>query len=274
MAEQIAGLLDYGASTYVEPFGGGAAVLLNKAPHEREIYADKSITLCSFWACMADEGAAITLCERLYEADYDRAAFEYFCNVIDKAEESGRQLTELTDGEVLDIATACFIVQSMSRDGAGLRFRGRDKTHGAYLRSVDRLAGVADRFNGVGVVHGDALELLSGNRFDNPDTMFYFDPVYLPGAGQKDSRSHTLYRCHFDYTAHIKLLERIRGMSAKIVISGYVDDTRLYDRYLIDGEGLDSRGGYCPWKRYEIEALSSVGRGEKERVEVLWTNCE
>lgn len=272
-AEQIAGLLDYNTSTYVEPFGGGAAVLLNKPPHKCEIYFEKSLVLCSFWRCMADKAAAIRLIERLYDTDYDEDSFNSFVSAVNEIEASGRHLNDLTDNEAIDIAAACFVLHSMSRDSAGLRFRtDRIKGQEAYLRSVDRLIEVADRFNNVEVIHSDVLDLLSGDRFNNPDVMLYFDPVYLSAENHKHTRNQTLYRYAFSYAEHCRLLEHIRSMKSIIIISGYDDDTKLYDRYLIDGEGVACGDNFRPWQRYEIESVSSVARGDKNRTEVLWSN--
>jgi site-specific DNA-adenine methylase len=270
---EIAGLLDYdNTAVYVEAFGGGYAVGLHKVPHDTEIYIEKSVSLCCFWQCMSDKSAAIELMEKLYATDYDQMAFEHFHNAIDEAEARGRRLTDLPDGEVLDLAAACFITITTSRDNAGLRYHdGRQIKHAAYLKAVDRLAGVADRFSGTEIIHADALDILDGDRFNSADVMIYLDPVYLPEMGKKYTHNHTLYRHNFTYAEHIRLLQRIRKMKAKLVLSGYADDTDLYDRYLLDGEGFDG-ADFRPWERYEIETISSVAKGDKKRTEVLWAN--
>jgi DNA adenine methylase len=267
---EITGLLDYSTTVYVEAFGGGASVLLNKAPHNKEIYIEKSLTLCCFWHCMSENETACKLIERLYDTDYDRTAFEHFRNAIDEVEAIGKHLSDMPVSYILEIATACFVVYSISRDNAGLRFSSQVKGHEAYLKSVDRLIEVANRFNGVEVTHGDALDLLYDDMFNDCNVMLYLDPVYLPEAGRKNSHNHTLYRYNFGYEEHVKLLERIRNMNARIVISGYADDRRTYDRYLIDGEGFT--GSFKSWNRYEIDAISAVARGDNKRTEILWVN--
>jgi site-specific DNA-adenine methylase len=269
LCAEISGLLDYDSTTiYAELFGGSAAVLLNKMPHDKEVYADMSLALCCFWRCMSDSDISVELIEKLYDSDYDRETFDSYRNTIDEVETSGKRLSDMSGGDIIEIAAACFIVHSMSRDSAGWRYNdSRIKTHEAYLRSVDRLIEVSGRFEGVTVEHADAIDLLCSNRFNNPGVMLYIDPVYLPETGRGNSRNDKLYRHKFAYVDHIVMLELIRGMKCKIVLSGYVDNTELYDRYLM------SETGSCrQWARYEIDAVSSVARGDKHRTEILWVN--
>jgi DNA adenine methylase len=267
LSAHIADLLDYAATTYCEPFGGSAAVLLNKPPHKYEIYADRSIALCCFWKCMANDEAAFELIGRLYDVDCDKESFDSFRAVVDAVEASGKTLSELSDGEVLDIAVACFLTYTASRNNAGQHFKNtRFSTNESYYKRVDGLPEVANRFCGVEVMHANALDLLSGSRFSGANTVCYLDPVYMKG-----SHNHTLYKYHFEYDDHIKLLEIIRGMNSQVIVSGYDDSTRLYDRYLLNGEGIDG-GGFQAWQRCEVEVLSSVAHYSKERVEVFWFN--
>ena len=93
LAAQIADFLHYeGVTTYVEMFGGGAAVMLNKAAHDKEIYIEKSISLCCFWRCMADKDLAESVVDRLYDTAFDREIFDSFCDRIDTAEASGQHI--------------------------------------------------------------------------------------------------------------------------------------------------------------------------------------
>ncbi|GHU93151.1 DNA methyltransferase [Clostridia bacterium] len=267
LSSDIGALLDYNASVYVEPFGGSAAVLLNKPPHTREVYAEKELSLCCFWRCLSDRETAIELVGKLGGLVYSRESFDKHQEIISKA----HVVETLSDDEVIEVAVACFVMHTMSRDNAGIRFGGgRFPSNASYLKTIERIPEVADRFRGTEVLCDDALDLLGGTRFDSPDVMLYLDPVYLPEAGRKRSFNHTLYRHPFGYDEHVRLLERVRGMRSKILISGYDDNTRLYDRYLIEGEGLPQ--GFRPWHKYEILSVSTVARGDKKRSEVLWAN--
>lgn len=56
MAGLIADMLDYNnTSMYIEPFGGACRTLLNKPPHQSEIYCDTSRGLCTFFEIVQNE---------------------------------------------------------------------------------------------------------------------------------------------------------------------------------------------------------------------------
>lgn len=245
-------------------------MLLNKPTHEREVYAEKSIALSCFWRCMSDRDTANELIERLYDTVFDKEVFDCFRDSIDEAEASGKILADLSDGEVIDVAVACFAVYNMSRDNGGQRFSGEKfPSTDAYLQKIGRLNEVADRFESVDVIHADAFDLIGNDKYNSSDVMIYIDPPYLP-----EVVPGKYYRHNINRAGHIRLLERIRVMESKIVLSGYDDTTWLYNRYLLDGEGLsDSDSCFRQWQRFELENYSTVTRkSNKNRLEILWSN--
>ena len=69
-------MLDYAnTEVFIEPFGGGARVLLNKPRHPVEIYNDASAGLCAFMRCMSDPQKAQEVIYRLYDTDYTPETF-------------------------------------------------------------------------------------------------------------------------------------------------------------------------------------------------------
>lgn len=70
LAPVIRDMLDYAnTEVFIEPFGGGARVLLNKPRHPVEIYNDASAGLCAFMRCMSDPQKAQEVIYRLYDTD-------------------------------------------------------------------------------------------------------------------------------------------------------------------------------------------------------------
>ncbi len=75
-AKYIAGLLDYdNTSVYIEPFGGAASVLLNKIPHQVEVYSDVSLGLSALMRCLSNREQAEELIDRLYKTIYTEDCF-------------------------------------------------------------------------------------------------------------------------------------------------------------------------------------------------------
>ena len=76
LAPVICDMLDYShANIFIEPFGGGARVLLNKPRHPVEIYNDASAGLCAFMRCMSDPQTAREVIRRLYDTEYTPETF-------------------------------------------------------------------------------------------------------------------------------------------------------------------------------------------------------
>jgi len=76
MALDIAEMLDYNATCYIEPFGGSAKVLLNKPRHGVEIYNDSGLGVSAFMHLMSQEGTARELISRIYKTDNSREEFK------------------------------------------------------------------------------------------------------------------------------------------------------------------------------------------------------
>lgn len=63
---------------YVEPFGGAAGVLLNKAPSPLEVYNDLNSDLVTFFSVLRDKEKAAELIRRLKLTPYTREEY-YSC---------------------------------------------------------------------------------------------------------------------------------------------------------------------------------------------------
>lgn len=76
MSPLICSLIDYDNTVvYVEPYGGGCRTLLNKKPHDEEIYNDFSFGLTSFFNVMSDSDKTERLIELLLEYPPTREQF-------------------------------------------------------------------------------------------------------------------------------------------------------------------------------------------------------
>ena len=101
MAPLIAEMLDYDSTDiYVEPFGGGCRVLLNKPRHKVECYNDYGEGICAVMRVMSHPDTAREFIERLEETEYSREEFErakalYDACEHDPEEASRRKLLRL-----------------------------------------------------------------------------------------------------------------------------------------------------------------------------------
>lgn len=66
-----------GIDRYIEPFGGAASVLLNKAPHKEEIYNEQSPGMCALFRLLSDREKSRELIKYISEnTEYSLKCFE------------------------------------------------------------------------------------------------------------------------------------------------------------------------------------------------------
>ena len=92
----------------------------------------------------------------------------------------------------------------------------------------------------------------------HPDALIYLDPPYLHSTRVMRGRTYGPYEMTED--DHSDLLDCITSLDAYVIISGYVDDSGLYDTRL--------RG----WKSFQKRSRISAGRGTQIRLETIWCN--
>ena len=78
---------------------------------------------------------------------------------------------------------------------------------------------------GIHLVQGDGIGFLEKYPFEG-DEVVYCDPPYYPEV-RKRSR---VYRFDFDHFEHVRFLELVSGLNARIIISGY--EHKIYNQYL------------------------------------------
>lgn len=79
MAEFITSRLDYDNTTvFVEPFGGGGRILLNKPRHPAEVYNDLDVGICKLFEMLSNPDTAKQLIATLYyESEFSLKQFEW-----------------------------------------------------------------------------------------------------------------------------------------------------------------------------------------------------
>ncbi len=248
-------LLDYlpEAQHYCEPFGGSAAVLLNRAPSPVETYNDLDGEVVNFFRVLRDQKEE--LIEAIGLTPFSREEFE-------------RAIAAQNDKNLSDLERArCFFVRARQvRTGLAQKASSGRWAHclltsragmaGAvsrWLGSVEGLSEIVQRLLRVQIENDDALSVIK--RYDSEDTLFYCDPPY-PHGSRGDSNA---YAYEMSDRQHCELADVLRGVKGKVAVSGYWCElmAELY-------RGWDY-----------IEAPEKVCHSVKTpRKEVLWVNYE
>ena len=202
------------ARHYCEPYGGSAAVLLNRAPSPVETYNDLDGDVVNFFRVLREQKEQ--LIEAIGLTPFSKEELTIACS------ESTDALNDL------ERARRFFVRARQVRTGlaqtaspgrwAHCKLTSRAGMAGAvsrWLGSVEGLAEIAQRLLRVQIENAPAREVIQ--RYDSPDTLFYLDPPY-PHESRGDSKA---YGYEMTDAEHEELAESLRNAKGKIALSSY-----------------------------------------------------
>ncbi|CAN7340200.1 DNA adenine methylase [Pseudoxanthomonas sp. LjRoot168] len=240
---------------YVEPFGGGASVLLRKPRAYAEVYNDLDDEIVNLFRVARSQGQR--LAEVLRLTPFARTEFvDAWFPSDDPVEQARRTIVRAFMGFASAAVTMSRAPASAGRGGlARTGFRGKSNRSGTtpahdWAHYPDALAAIVARLQGVVLENRDAFEVMP--QHDGPDTLFYVDPPYV--AATRDGGND--YRHEMTDSDHARLAESLKSLRGMVVLSGY--PSPLYDE-LFPG-----------WRRIDRPALAD---GARPRIECLWLNA-
>lgn len=237
---------------YTEAFGGGGSVLLRKRPAGAELYNDLDGDVVNLFAVLRDPEASAELQRLIRLTPFARDEFERAYEPAEDAVERARRLV---------VRAAMGHGSAAHNPDHRTGFRWKAWRQGTALpldwgRYPDALKAVTARLRRVVIENRDALEVLVG--WDDPETLHYVDPPYVPDT--RHAASGTEYRFEMDEDGHRALATTLRGLRGMVVLSGYACD--LYDADL-----------FPDWHRVECATVKSTNNASAPAREVLWLNA-
>lgn len=244
---------------YVEPYGGGASVLLAKERSKVEVYNDLYGDLVNFFRVLRNDFDAFL--RLAITSPYSREELDACYWALKR----GKGAYKRSD---LHRARAFYVLARQS-------FAGRigqkpnisiSKVRNAamtWAKAVDNLLPVHERLMGVIIENDTAVKVME--RYDSPGTMFYLDPPYVHETREASKKAYgkmyEMQRRHHHY-----LLDYAKKAKGMVLISGYMSG--LYQEDIPD------------WKYVEFSVSSSAGVAkegvdsleDRKRTEVLWWN--
>jgi DNA adenine methylase len=219
---------------YLEPCGGAASVLLRKPRSKLETYNDVDSQVVSFFQVLRDSPRE--LIRRIKLTPWARAEYQLCCAPGEDPIENARRF----------FAASWMSLQGGAPEKTSRVWRVNKHAKDRYTLAVwdmqrvaDALRRVARRFIGVQIENRDALDVIK--RYDNRDTLVYFDPPYVAGTR---SNSNT-YRFEVDKRFHVKAAKALHDFSGYVVVSGYAcplyDD--LYRNWIRKDRAARANGG-------------------------------
>jgi DNA adenine methylase len=237
---------------YCEPFGGSAAVLINREPSPVETYNDIDGEVVNFFRVLRTQKDA--LIEQIGLTPFSREEFE---RAILEPREPLTELERARRFYILARQVRTGLAQTASAGRwAHCVLTSRAGMAGAvsrWLGAVEDLGLIAQRLLRVQVEHAPAIEVI--RRYDSHDTLFYNDPPYA-----HDSRGdNKAYAHEMTDAQHRELAEVLHSVQGKVALSGY--HSRLMDEL------------YGDWRRIEGPE-KKVHSVKALRQEVLWVNYD
>ncbi|MCE8002566.1 DNA adenine methylase [Billgrantia ethanolica] len=234
---------------YVEPFGGAANILMQKAPVRAEIYNDLDGEIVNVFRVLREPATAERLAELCRLTPYARAEFDLSQEpTSDPVEQARRTLFR---------AWASFGSAGATRGNSGMRtFSRPDGSYLGVAKAWNRIAGAidafTDRLRDVVIENRPALNVIA--QYDSLETLHYVDPPYLPETRTYGSGRY--YRHEMTVEDHGELLEGLQQLQGFVILSGY--ESRLYDERL------------AGWQRLTLATSGSSRMGSVKRTECLW----
>jgi DNA adenine methylase len=235
---------------FCEPFGGSAAVLLNREPSPIETYNDLDSEIVNFFRVLREQKEA--LIEAIGLTPFSREEFELAIAPLSQ---------DISD---LERARRFFIRARQVRTGlaqtasagrwANCVLTSRAGMAGAvsrWLGSVEGLSEIVQRLLRVQIENAPALDVI--NRYDSEETLFYCDPPY-PHSSRGDSRAYGYEMTDEEHRELARVLHNVKG---KVALSGYHCD--IMDELYSDWRYIEAEPKHC----HSIKKL---------RTEVLWIN--
>lgn len=235
---------------YCEPFGGSAAVLLNREPSPVETYNDIDGEVANFFRVLREKKEQLV--EAIGLTPFSRE--EFFLAVS----KNGGSVSDL------ERARRFFVRARQARTGlaqtaslgrwANCKNTSRSGMSGVvsrWLGSVDMLPEIALRLLRVQIENRPATEVI--RLYDSRSTLFYCDPPYVHSS-RGDSKAYGFELTDSD---HHRLAATLHQCKGKVAISGY--RCNLMDDL------------YAGWRRADAppKRCHSV---KKTRREALWMN--
>jgi DNA adenine methylase len=237
---------------YVEPYGGGASVLMQKDRSYAEVYNDKWDTVVNVFQVLRDPQKAEQLKTLLGLTPFARSEFNL---ALRRRPKPGGDV----ECARLTILRSYAGFGSASTNGEySTGFRCNSNRSGTtpahdWVNYPSHIASFVERLRAVVIENRDALDVIV--QHDGEQTLFYVDPPY-PHSTRNMQRGNAAYAVEMTDEEHAQLADVLKAASGMVVLSGY--RCQLYDRDL-----------YPTWRSFEREHRAD---GARPRIEVLYLN--
>jgi DNA adenine methylase len=240
---------------YCEPFGGSAAVLLNREPSPVETYNDMDGEVVNFFRVVREQTAQLVkaIANARFRKEY---IFRSACKEYEKATDLARAVRFFLRARQATSATP--LKPSLGRLGINVTSLLGSNSSVASRNSggVELLPGITERLLRVQLENRPALDCI--RLYEDKGTLFYCD---LPPCRRDSGEANMTYGGEMTDEDHLQLAGLLSSIKGQVIVSGYRCDVleRLYrgwERHIAPGANRNSVGScasrlarFAIWKR-------------------------
>ena len=230
--------------SYLEPFAGSLAVLMNKTRSNIETVNDLDDNIVNLFEWIKKDPER--LAHEIYWTPYSRRVYE----------KAFKSVPENDFEKAVNFYIRLNMGHGFRTTGEKVGWKndvqGREKAYASqdWVNLPGKIMKAAERLRGVQIENKPAVEVIE--RMNCHNVLIYADPPYV-----LSTRHGKQYRCEMDDKEHNDLIDVLLAHKGPVLLSGY--DNELYN----DRLGL--------WHRKETISYSQVCSKKRE---VLWMNFE
>jgi len=242
-----------GCHHFCEPFGGSAAVLLNRQPAMVDTYNDIDGEVVNFFRVLRNQKGKLVKAIGL--TPFSREEFAIACDIEPKLSELERARRFYVRAR--QVRTGLAQTASLGR-WANCKNTSRGGMSGVisrWLGGVEALQEIAERLLRVQIENRPAIDVIK--LYDASDTLYYCDPPYVHDT-RGDSKAYGYEMTDDEHRDLSSVLNKVKG---KVALSNYDCD--------LMNELYPSQNWYKTVGSYKTNHAT-----KGKRQEVLWTNYD
>lgn len=236
---------------YIELFGGGASVLMQKPRSYAEVYNDAWDTVVNVFRVLRDPVQAKELERLIRLTPFSRTEFDYCMNPNPDTDDPVELARQTIFRSIAGFGSASINPQYATGFRANSNRSGTTPSHD-WMNYPDHIASFTERLQGVVIENQDYARVIE--QHDSPQSLFYVDPPYVH-CTRNMKRKNAAYALELDDTGHRQLADQLHHVKGMVVLSGY--HSALYDEL------------YADWTSVQMD---THGDGAVDRTEVIWMN--
>jgi DNA adenine methylase len=238
---------------YCEPFGGSAAILLNRAPSLVETYNDLDGEVVNFFKVLRKEKAK--LIEAIGLTPFSREEFAKACQLDPRLSSFERARRFYVRARQVRTGLAQTATIGRWANCKNTSRNGMSGVISRWLGGIEDLVFIAERLLRVQIENRPAIDVIK--LYDSKETLFYCDPPYVHGT-RGDTKSYS-YEMSDD--EHRQLAEVLNAVKGLVAMSNYQCDM------------MDELYPEPKWTKH-LSPLKTIHSTKDKRQEVLWVNYD